>query len=267
MKVFFIFLPALLFASCKPAVKPVEFKKVSSSNPDGFYANHSARKLEGKVKPGQFEGKACLSYQLTFAFDTSANKLLDPALFRGEPVFYGQYSEDVDVLSQQLYQEAKQRVDSLQAVVNSQNPYGQGQRQEGRSRRSLRNGTAEELLLELYKGSLNSPLEFKKETGEILQKIREAKRLTTYPYLYENPHFPTRQPALNVCFVLKFYDSDGFELASYQTGRYQVWPLKENFVEGKIETGYKSLDDFNGNIYSKVKRIVVNVVASTEPNR
>jgi hypothetical protein len=263
MKFYLILFLPFFYLSCNTHnIKTIEFQKLSSSNPDNYYLNNSTSTLKGKVKPNQIGNKVFISYQLSYFFDTAANLKLEKTLFLGEPNYYGHYSENIDTLTQELYKKTKLKVDSLQKVVNSNLGYDERLKKGNTKGKQIRNAVDGELLLELEQDFLNNKLHLREYAGRILEDIKKAKRLNTFPFLYENPHYKSRLPSFNAYFVFKLYDDDGFEISSYQTEKFFVSPLKENFIEGKIELDYKKLATFEADIFLKAKKILVNVIAS-----
>lgn len=228
----------LILAACNSENKKLLFRRETSKNIDEYYLSTNTQSVDGQVKTTKLNGNVYLSYRFIYNYDTSRNTKVDKSLFLGNPTDYSSYLENLDSIVSQIKRERKRHADSLKLNKS----YG-------------KNG----LPLFLYKIITDSTT-ITSEAKEVFRKIQESKRKGTYPIYYsDDAHYKTRSPKFQVQYLLRFIDKDDFEITSFLTDEFPVSPFQDNTIEGKIDVGYKNLDDFKNEVFDKTTKVLVTI--------
>jgi hypothetical protein len=252
-----------VFFGCKQGNKKLLFYNNESTITDVRYLNLSNSTINGSIKPIELNGVVYLSYKFSFFYDTSSNSKMDKTLFLGEPRFVGNYSENIDTLLKQIYKKTKEKVDSLQKVLDKK-IYNKSKGGKKDSENMPQNGSNEELQLALEKGHLENRDLQKVFAENVLEWIKQAKELGTYPYFNYKAHFKSRTPAFSVAFRISLKDKEGFEITSYITDYHLIFPMKDNLIEGKITVGYASADKFQKEVLKKADKVYISISNSVQ---
>ena len=232
----------LILSACNSESKKLIFKRQTSKNVDEYYLSTSTQSVDGQVKAIRLNNNVYLSYRFIYKYDTSGNTKVDKSLFLGKPTDYSSYLENLDSIASQIKGERKRYADSLKQAKKNSESYGE-----------------DGLPLFLYKIITDSTT-INSEAKELLQNLKESKRKGTYPIYYsDDAYYKTRSPKFQIQYLLRFIDKDDFEITSFPTDEFPVSPFQDNIIEGKIDVGYKNLDDFKNEVFNKTKKVFITI--------